>query len=127
MSHSVPGMMVQVLVRKHPIRPAVAKSPVMAKCGKFTCSSHADSKKSGKSSRRNTLIAGMSAVTVSEALSAGEASAASSAADAYEIPETQQCLECAGSGVISCAFQAPDSIRILFHKTLGNYATRCWK
>ena len=53
------------------------------------------------SSRRAALLAGVSvAATFSGTVSDGEALAA---ADAYEIPENQQCIECTGSGIISCA------------------------
>lgn len=48
------------------------------------------------------MIAGFSAVAGTGTVSAGEASAA---ADAYEIPENQQCIECTGAGIISCVFQ----------------------
>lgn len=51
-------------------------------------------------SRRQTVVAGLAAVIVTEPLAVG--GAAEAAADAYEIPVDQQCIECAGGGVNSC-------------------------
>lgn len=54
------------------------------------------------------MLAGVSAaMAATGTVSAGEASAA---ADAYEIPESQQCIECTGSGIVSCTYLS-DPIR----------------
>eukprot|EP00892_Ulva_mutabilis_P002249 jgi/Ulvmu1/12024/UM083_0037.1 len=77
-----------------------AQKVVCCKCGKRAEAAVAVSKSCDEgSSRRAALLAGVSAVTVSGTVNSG---AASAAADAYEIPENQQCIECTGSGIISC-------------------------
>lgn len=87
-----------------PARPQLSASQqaVCCKCGKRSEAALVvkSSDEAGRSSRRGALLAGVSAaVSLSGTVSAGEASAA---ADAYEIPENQQCIECTGSGIISC-------------------------
>lgn len=72
------------------IRPAVLRlAPVAAEA------------EESASSRRDALLAG-AAVAV-----AGTAPAEAAEAEVFEIPVEQQCLECAGSGVVSCAPQSP--------------------
>lgn len=50
-------------------------------------------------SRRQAVVAGLAAMVAAPITVGG---AAEAAADAYEIPINQQCIECVGSGVISC-------------------------
>lgn len=51
-------------------------------------------------SRRQAVVASLAAVTATAP--AAIDGPAEAAADAYEIPVNQQCIECIGSGVISC-------------------------
>lgn len=51
-------------------------------------------------SRRQAVVAGLAVVAGAAPIAVD--GAAEAAADAYEIPVNQQCIECVGSGVISC-------------------------
>jgi hypothetical protein len=75
-------------------RPTAAQRAVLGKCGKDEIVKEQDT------TRRQALVAGITGVGAIACCNAGNAKAA---ADAYEIPTSQQCLECTGSGIISCA------------------------
>lgn len=93
--HNVKLFRLQHPQRKITLSPA-QKAVCCPKCG------HVEAGEQGAevpTSRRHAVVASVAAIVGSAATVGGEAEAA---ADAYEIPVNQQCIECVGSGVISC-------------------------
>lgn len=81
---------------------AAQRAVLCRKCGQVQPAALTTAATGAASSRRDALVAtvaGVAALATAQPDSAAEAAAA----DAFEIPASQQCLECIGSGIVNCA------------------------